>query len=134
MQHPSETYNTLAKHSLFYRNLPRSSEQMFEIIKNSQNIIQNILLQSKCLVYYGKLFSVLSWQVFKDHFQIIILSQFTSTEWALLCGPVCFCYVGCSLETKIIVIERISVLVISDTFCVSVRKKKVFQTGPDHTP
>ena len=36
------------------------SEQMFEKIKKSQNMIETNFPQSKYLVYYGELFSVLS--------------------------------------------------------------------------
>ena len=43
-------------------------------------MIETIFPQSKYLVYYGELFSVLSWQVFKGNFQTIIFSQFTSAE------------------------------------------------------
>ena len=116
----------MAKQSLSYRNLPRGSEQMFERI-NSQNMIETIFPQSKYLVHYGELFSVLSWQVFKGHFQIIIFSQFTSAERTLLCGPVCFCYVSCDLETEMSVIDSVSALIISGTICVLVRKSKLLK-------
>ena len=53
---------------------------MFERIKSSQNMIETVISQSKYLVSYGELFSVLSWQVFKGNFQIIIFSEFTSAE------------------------------------------------------
>ena len=36
---------------------------------NSQNMIETIFPKSKYLVHYGELFSVLSWQVFKGHFE-----------------------------------------------------------------
>ena len=81
--------------------------------------------EPKYLVYYGELFSVLSWQTFKAHFQIIIFSQFASADRRLRYGPACFCYVSCSLETKMNVINKISVLSISSTLCVSVGKSKL---------
>ena len=100
---------------------------MFERIKNSQNMMKTNFPQPKYLVYYGELFSVLSWQAFKAHFQIIIFSQFASADRTLRYGPACFCYVSCSLETKMNVINKISVLSISSTLCVSVGKSKLLR-------
>ena len=42
-------------------------------------MIETIIPQSKYLVYYDELFSVLSWEIFTGNFQIII-SEFTSAE------------------------------------------------------
>ena len=100
---------------------------MFERIKNSQNMIETVFPQSEYLVYYGALLNVLSSQVFKGQFQIIIFSQFTSAErWTLLCDPVCFCYVSCNLQTEMRVIDWISAL-LSDTICALVRKSKLLR-------
>ena len=85
-------------------------------------MIETIFPQSKYLVYYGELISVFSWRVVKGHFQIIVFSTFTSTARTLLCGPVCFCYVSCNLETEMCVIDWISALIIFGTICVLVRK------------
>ena len=71
---------------------PAVASRCFERIKNSQNMIETIFPHSKYLVYYTELFSAISWQVFKGHFQIIIFSQFTSAERTLLYGPVWFCW------------------------------------------
>ena len=91
---------------------------MFERIENSQNMIKTIFPQLRYLVYYGELFSVLSWQVFKGHFQIIIFSVCLSRAATLLCGLVCLCWVSCNLETEMSVIDWISALIISGTICV----------------
>ena len=90
-------------------------------------MIETIFPQSKYLVYYGELFSVLSWQIFKSHLQIIIFSQLTSAERTLLRGSVCFCYVSCNLEAEMSVIDWISALIISATICVLVRKSKLLK-------
>ena len=90
-------------------------------------MLETIFPQSKYLVYYGALFSVLSWQIFKGQFQITISSQYTSAERTLLYGPICFCYVSWSLETEMWVIGWISALIISDTICVLVRKSKLLR-------
>ena len=90
-------------------------------------MIETIFPQSKYLVYYGELISVFSWRVVKGHFQIIVFSKFTSTARTLLCGPVCFCYVSCNLETEMCVIDWISAFIISGTICVLVRKSKVLK-------
>ena len=107
--------------------IPCGSGKMFERNKNSQNMIETIFPQSKYLMYYGVLFSVLSWQFFKGHFQIIIFSQFTSPKRTLLCGPLCFWYVSCSLKTEMSVIGWISALIISGTTCILVRKSKLLR-------
>ena len=91
---------------------------MFERIENSQNMIKTIFPQLRYLVYYGELFSVLSWQVFKGHFKIIIFSVCLSRAATLLCGLVCLCWVSCNLETEMSVIDWISALIISGTICV----------------
>ena len=88
-------------------------------------MIKTILPQSRYLVYYGELFSVLSWQVFKGHFQIIIFSVCLSRAATLLCGLVCLCWVSCNLETEMSVIDWISALIISGTICV--RKSKLLR-------
>ena len=93
-------------------------------------MIESIFPQSKYLVHYGELFSVLSWLFFKGHFQIIIFSQFTSAEQTLLSGSLCFCYVSCSLETEMNVTGWISAVIISGIICVLVRKS--YQVGHAH--
>ena len=65
-----------------------------------------------------ELFSVLSWQVFEGHFQIIIFSQFFMWSHLLLLW-------SCSLETEVSVIDCISAVIISGTICVLVLKSKL---------